>query len=241
MSRLREAQEKVKAELAAQISNLEAEITACWEELHVRWLEEAVRALPTVQDVVGDIGVCTDGTEGGNDETVGVDDAVPLQLPTFREVVRHIGVCTDMSTVRGNGETGGVGDIEDVLTEGVDDAVPLQLPTFRKVVRHIWVCTDMSTVRGNGETGGVGGREDEFTEGIDDALPLQLPIVREVVRHIGVCTDMSTVRGNGETGGVCEVEATAEGENSCKPNLTSRDCPVLRAQKSRLATGILSA
>ncbi|KAH3777314.1 hypothetical protein DPMN_178754 [Dreissena polymorpha] len=140
-----------------------------------------------------------------------------IKLPTVQEVVRHIGVCTDESTVRGNGETGGVGDGEDVLTEGVDDAVPLQLPTFREVVRHIGVCTDMSTVRGNGKTGGVGGREDEFTEGIDDAVPLQLPTVCEVVRHIGVCTDMSTVRGNDETGGVGDGEATAEGENSCKP------------------------
>ncbi|KAH3694183.1 hypothetical protein DPMN_135342 [Dreissena polymorpha] len=36
MSKLREAQKKVKAELAAQISDLEADITACWEELQVR-------------------------------------------------------------------------------------------------------------------------------------------------------------------------------------------------------------
>ncbi|KAH3818785.1 hypothetical protein DPMN_120511 [Dreissena polymorpha] len=35
-----------------------------------------------------------------------------LKLPTVQEVVRHIGVCTDMCTVRGNGETGGVGDGE---------------------------------------------------------------------------------------------------------------------------------
>ncbi|KAH3877292.1 hypothetical protein DPMN_001155 [Dreissena polymorpha] len=104
MSRLREAQEKVKAKLATQISNLEAEITACQVELHVRWLEEAIRALPTVQDVVGYIGVCDDeSTEGGNDETVGVDDAVPLALPTVREVVRHMGVCTNISTEGGNG------------------------------------------------------------------------------------------------------------------------------------------
>ncbi|KAH3847110.1 hypothetical protein DPMN_089424 [Dreissena polymorpha] len=49
--------------------------------------------LPTVQEVVRHIGVCTDeSTEGGNDETVGVDDAVPLALPTVHEVVRHIGV-----------------------------------------------------------------------------------------------------------------------------------------------------
>ncbi|XP_052239462.1 uncharacterized protein LOC127850461 isoform X4 [Dreissena polymorpha] len=156
--------------------------------------------LPTVQEVVRHIGVCTDeSTEGGNGKTGGVggredeftegiDDAVPLQLPTVCEVVRHIGVCTDMSTVRGNGETGVVGDDEDVLTEGVEYAVPLVLPTVREDVRHIGVCTDMSTVRGNGETGGF-----------DNAVPLALPT--EDVRHIGVCTDMSTVRGNGETGG----------------------------------------
>ncbi|KAH3882500.1 hypothetical protein DPMN_006440 [Dreissena polymorpha] len=99
----------------------------------------------------------------------------------------------------------------------------------------------MSTVRGNGETGGVGGREDEFTEGIDDAVPLQLPTVREVVRHIGVCTDMSTVRGNGETGGDGYGEASAEGEKSCKPYPDQQGFPVLRAQKSRLATGTPSA
>ncbi|KAH3810366.1 hypothetical protein DPMN_138758 [Dreissena polymorpha] len=95
----------------------------------------------------------------------------------------------------------------------------------------------MSTVRGNGETGGVGYGEDVLTEGVNDVVPLQLPTFRKVVRHIGVCTDMSSVRGNGETGGVGDGEATAEGENSCKPYLYSRDCPVLRAQKSRLATG----
>ncbi|KAH3864043.1 hypothetical protein DPMN_027055 [Dreissena polymorpha] len=39
MSKLREAQKKVKAELAAQISDLEADITACWEELQVRMRE----------------------------------------------------------------------------------------------------------------------------------------------------------------------------------------------------------
>ncbi|XP_052269593.1 uncharacterized protein LOC127871024 isoform X3 [Dreissena polymorpha] len=93
----------------------------------------------------------------------------------------------------------------------------IKLPTVQEVVRHIGVCTDESTEGGNGKTGGVGDREDEFTEGIDDAVPLQLPTVCEVVRHIGVCTDMSTVRGNGETGGVGDGEATAEGENSCKP------------------------
>ncbi|XP_052262947.1 uncharacterized protein LOC127866466 isoform X4 [Dreissena polymorpha] len=93
----------------------------------------------------------------------------------------------------------------------------IKLPTVQEVVRHIGVCTDESTEGGNGKTGGVGGREDEFTEGIDDAVPLQLPTVCENVRHIGVCTDISTVRGNGETGGVGDGEATAEGENSCKP------------------------
>ncbi|KAH3776584.1 hypothetical protein DPMN_178015 [Dreissena polymorpha] len=129
-----------------------------------------------------------------------------IKLPTVQEVFRHIGVCTDGSTEGGNDET-----------VGVDDAVPLALPTVREVVRHIGVCTNISTEGGNGESGGVGGREDEFTEGIDDAVPLQLPTVCEVVRHIGVCTDMSTVRGNGETGGVGDGEATAEGENSCKP------------------------
>ncbi|KAH3837350.1 hypothetical protein DPMN_110736 [Dreissena polymorpha] len=76
-----------------------------------------------------------------------------IKLPTVQEVVRHIGVCTDMSTVRGNGETGGVGDGEDVLTAGVNDAVPLQLPTVREVVRYIGVCTDMSTVRGGRQQG----------------------------------------------------------------------------------------
>ncbi|KAH3772656.1 hypothetical protein DPMN_173998 [Dreissena polymorpha] len=60
--------------------------------------------LPTVQEVVRHIGVCTDeSTEGGSDETEGVDDAVPLALPTVREVVRHIGVCTNISTEGGNG------------------------------------------------------------------------------------------------------------------------------------------
>ncbi|KAH3812829.1 hypothetical protein DPMN_141270 [Dreissena polymorpha] len=129
-----------------------------------------------------------------------------IKLPTVQEVVRHIGVCTDESTEGGNDET-----------VGVDDAVPTALPTVHEVVRHIGVCIDISNEGGNGETGGVSGREDEFTESIDDAVPLQLPTVCEVVRHIGVCTDMSTVRGNGETGGVGDGEATAEGENSCKP------------------------
>jgi len=47
-------------------------------------------------------------------------------------------VCTDMSTVKGNGETGGVGY-----------AVPLAPPTVREVVRDIGVCTDVSTGGGN--------------------------------------------------------------------------------------------
>ncbi|KAH3694045.1 hypothetical protein DPMN_081484 [Dreissena polymorpha] len=34
-----DAQDRVKAELASQISDLEADITACWEELHVRMRE----------------------------------------------------------------------------------------------------------------------------------------------------------------------------------------------------------
>jgi hypothetical protein len=139
--------------------------------------------------------------------TEDVDDAVPLALPTVHEVVCHIGVCTDMSTVRGNGETGGVGDDEDVLTDGVDNAVPMALPTVREDVRHIGVCTDMSTVKGNGETGGVG-----------YAVPLAPPTVREVVRDIGVCTDVSTGGGNGETEDVSDEAAAAKGDNSGKPD-----------------------
>ncbi|KAH3752728.1 hypothetical protein DPMN_187354 [Dreissena polymorpha] len=49
-------------------------------------------------------------TVGGNDETGGVGDAVPLALPTVQDIVPYIGVCTDESTEGGNGETGGVDD-----------------------------------------------------------------------------------------------------------------------------------
>ncbi|KAH3889511.1 hypothetical protein DPMN_013568 [Dreissena polymorpha] len=173
----REAQERVQAELTAEISNLEADITARCVERQVRWLKEVVRG----------IGVCIgESTEGGNGKTSGVDDVAPLALPTVREGVRDIGVCIDMSTVGGNDET--VGRSEGTFTENVDDAVPLALPTVREVVRDIGVCTDMSTVGGNDET--VGGSEGTFTENVDDSVPLALPTVREVVRDIGVCTDI---------------------------------------------------
>ncbi|KAH3866986.1 hypothetical protein DPMN_030110 [Dreissena polymorpha] len=141
----REAVERVKAELAAQISNLEADITARLVELQVRWPEEVTR----------DIGVCTDdSTKGSNGKTGGVGAAVPLALPTVQEVVRDIDVFADESTEGGNGETGGVGN-----------AVPLALPTVQEVVRDIGVCTDDGTEGGTQNRGYISQRQVGYPKG----------------------------------------------------------------------------
>ncbi|KAH3794747.1 hypothetical protein DPMN_148285 [Dreissena polymorpha] len=167
--------------------------------------------------------------EGGSlQHTDHVHDAVPFALPTASEVVRDPQMVTDESTKRDHVGSSYVGTfrVQRVAVQsgvratppaGHADPAGVTAEDSREKASSCGVAAADRRKRasGYGVTSEV--RWNSACGYRVSTSNIKLPTSREVVRHIGVCTDISAEGGNGETGGVGDGEATAEGENCCKP------------------------